>query len=109
MVYYIYILECSNNAYYTGYTTDLLRRYQEHIKGSNKCKYTRSFPPRHIAACWRVDSELSHALHIEKFIKTLSRKQKIALIAEPLLLIQLLQKRIYDPFVIETIQPYETR
>jgi len=37
MPYYVYILECKNDRYYTGYTTDLERRYQEHVEGSPKC------------------------------------------------------------------------
>ncbi|KKP36278.1 MAG: hypothetical protein UR28_C0047G0001, partial [Candidatus Peregrinibacteria bacterium GW2011_GWF2_33_10] len=30
MPYYVYILECSNKALYTGITTDLERRLKEH-------------------------------------------------------------------------------
>ncbi len=83
MSYYIYILECSNGAYYTGYTTDLDRRYQEHCQGSKKCKYTRSFPPKRIAAAWEFDIPMSDILSIEAQIKKLSRAKKQALIACP--------------------------
>jgi putative endonuclease len=31
--YYIYILECSDDFYYTGVTNDLERRVIEHMKG----------------------------------------------------------------------------
>ena len=41
--YWVYILNCENGAFYTGYTTDLIRRYHEHLEGSSK--YTRSFKP----------------------------------------------------------------
>lgn len=92
MSYYIYILECSNGAYYTGYTTDLARRYEEHVKGSNKCKYTRSFPPRRLAAQWQFSLSLSNVLKIESLIKRLSKKQKQALAADPPLLMDLLQR-----------------
>ena len=37
MPYFIYILECSNGSYYTGYTTDMERRYQEHLDGTADC------------------------------------------------------------------------
>lgn len=87
--YFVYILECSNGAYYTGYTTDLERRYQEHCQGTVKCKYTRSFPPVKLAASWRVDGGLSLALKLEKQIKRLNKKQKMALIVEPDQLMQL--------------------
>jgi len=82
MAHFVYILECQGNRYYTGYTTDLERRYQEHVEGSAKWKFTRSFAPIKIAACWDV-ADKSSALKIEKFIKSLSRKEKEALVADP--------------------------
>lgn len=81
--YYIYILECQNGTFYTGYTLDLRRRYQEHLKGSGKCKYTRSFPPVRIAAFWSIVTDLSSILKMEHKIKSLSRQQKIQLIENP--------------------------
>jgi len=80
--YFVYILECSNGAYYTGYTTDIERRYQEHLDGSFKCKYTRSFPPKRIAACWEIEGDLSTALKLEKRIKLLPRSDKDRLITD---------------------------
>lgn len=80
-VYFVYLLECSNGSYYTGYTTDMERRYQEHLRGSAKCKYTRSFPPRRIAACWQIEADLSHILKIEAAIKRLPKLAKRKLIA----------------------------
>lgn len=86
MAYYLYILECSNGAYYTGYTTDLKRRYAEHVLGSVKCKYTRSFPPKRLAVSWELDTDLSTVLRLESFVKKLSRSEKISLIEHPDLL-----------------------
>jgi len=83
MIYYVYIIECSNGAYYTGYTTDIERRYQEHLEGTSKCKYTRSFPPKRLAAYWQLDSNVSLALKLERKIKRLSKAEKQALIANP--------------------------
>jgi len=83
MKYYIYILECVNGNYYTGYTTDIQRRYQEHLDGSVKCKYTRSFPPVRIAAQWHVGSDLSKALKLEHKIKRLSKQAKTKLVSNP--------------------------
>ncbi len=85
-LYYIYILECSNSSYYTGYTTDIERRYQEHVSGSIKCKYTRSFPPIRIAACWELKENLSAVLKLEHKIKRLSKSEKVKLINNPQLL-----------------------
>lgn len=75
----IYILECSNGSYYIGYTLDMERRYQEHCEGSAKCKYTRSFPPKQILACWVAPSKQA-ALSAEQKLKRLKRAQKEALI-----------------------------
>jgi len=80
--YWVYILHCNNDTYYTGYTTDMVRRYKEHSQGSVKCKYTRSFKPLAIAQCWQAECK-NIALMLERFIKKLSRQQKEQLIACP--------------------------
>lgn len=83
MTYYVYMLECVNGRFYTGYTTDLDRRVKEHFQGSSKCKYTRSFPPKALVAKWKIDSGLSIALKVESRIKQLSRQQKQWLVQNP--------------------------
>lgn len=80
MTYYLYILECSNDSFYIGYTTDIERRYQEHCEGSPKCKYTRSFPPKRLAVCWEFDAEVGRVLSLESHLKKLSRQKKKALV-----------------------------
>jgi putative endonuclease len=82
-MYYVYVLECENGSYYTGYTTDLERRYKEHVAGSPKCKYTRAFPPKDIAASWKLDTDLSMALSIEAIIKKLTKHEKKVLVTNP--------------------------
>lgn len=79
MTYYVYMIECINGSYYTGYTTDIARRYKEHQAGSYKCRYTRSFPPKKLAAVF-VFEDKSVALKKEADIKKLSRYEKIKLI-----------------------------
>ena len=81
MSYIVYILECKNGSYYTGYTTDLDRRYQAHINGTAKCKYTRSFPPKRIVASVDCGDDLSQALKLENQIKRLSKTEKQLFIA----------------------------
>ena len=81
--FWIYILHCENNSYYTGYTTDLIKRYQSHKDGSGKCKYTRSFKPLTIAQCWVVEGDKALAMKIERQIKSLSRVMKNQLIMKP--------------------------
>ncbi|MEO8401363.1 MAG: GIY-YIG nuclease family protein [Gammaproteobacteria bacterium] len=89
--YWVYILNCSNGAYYTGYTTDMARRFQEHLKGTAKCKYTRSFKPLNIASQWQVFGDKTAAMKIEKYIKSLSRDAKRQLILHPELLYEMCQ------------------
>ena len=81
--YFVYILECENSNYYTGYTTDITRRYQEHLDGTTKCKYTRSFKPVNLARCWAISDNKSEALRLERFIKKLSKPAKQDLILYP--------------------------
>ena len=38
--YFVYILLCSDNSYYTGITNDLERRMYEHENGTNPGSYT---------------------------------------------------------------------
>lgn len=104
MPYFIYILECANNSYYTGYTTNITRRYQEHIKGTSKCKYTRSFPPKRIAACWELSIELSDILKIEKHIKSLTKKTKQLVIAEPSTLVTILEMKGFNQQVLMSLR-----
>ena len=101
IIYFIYILECSNGAYYTGYTTDIKRRYQEHCDGSLKCKYTRSFPPKRIAACWKIKSDLSLALKVESEIKKLPKIRKLDLVNQNICLEKYLLEKGYENVVID--------
>jgi putative endonuclease len=80
---FVYILLCENGAYYTGYTTDLERRYQEHVQGSPKCKFTQSFKPVKIAQSWKIHGDKSIAMQIERFIKKLSKEKKEQIILFP--------------------------
>lgn len=84
--YYVYILLCKNNAYYTGYTNDIRRRYQEHCRGTYKCKYTRSFKPVAIAHVWCIVNNKSMAMKIERYIKSMNQTKKSQIIANPELL-----------------------
>ena len=39
-LYYIYILKCNDGLLYTGFTNDILRRFEEHLEGLNKSCFT---------------------------------------------------------------------
>lgn len=79
MPFYVYIIECKNGSFYTGFTTDIERRYKAHLIGK-AARYTRSFPPKKLAAYWRFESK-SDALSVEHQIKQMSKSEKLALIA----------------------------
>jgi len=81
--YWIYILECENGCYYTGYSKDLIKRYKQHLKGTSGSKYTRSFKPKRIAQCWKLHDSVGTALKIEQFIKKQPRKFKDEIIKQP--------------------------
>ena len=81
--YWVYILCCENNTYYTGYTHHLIKRYQSHVTGTGKCKYTRSFKPLYLAQHWEIRGTKAEAMRIERHIKRLSRIEKEHLISEP--------------------------
>ena len=81
--YWVYILLCSNQSYYTGYTDNLVKRYQSHVNGTGGCKYTRSFRPLKIAQCWLVQGDKILAMQLERAIKKCSRESKVKLIHFP--------------------------
>ena len=39
-VYYVYVILCNDDSYYTGLTDDLMRRFEEHVKGQYEACYT---------------------------------------------------------------------
>ncbi|OHD64753.1 MAG: hypothetical protein A2176_10515 [Spirochaetes bacterium RBG_13_51_14] len=79
--WFIYMLECENGSYYTGFTDDMARRYAEHRKGTIKSKFTRSFKPVRVARCWRLAGSRGTALKIERLIQGMDRKKKDVIVA----------------------------
>jgi len=77
--WFLYVLECSDGTLYTGITTDLKRRLDEHNHSKRGAKYTRSRRPvkyRYTMICVNH----SEAAKEESKFKKLSRKQKLNLI-----------------------------
>lgn len=84
--WFIYMLECENGSFYTGLTDDIVRRFDEHLRGTAKAKYTRSFRPVRIARCWRMAGTRGEAQKVERAIQGLNRRDKEGLVADPGLL-----------------------
>lgn len=79
MSWYVYIVKCSDNTYYTGVTTDLQRRINEHNSDDKKgAKYTKSRRPVNLFWCESHESR-SLACQREAAIKKMKRAQKRAL------------------------------
>ena len=79
-MYYTYILLCRDGSLYTGIAADIDKRMKEHFTGSIRAaKYTRSHPPKALAAVWQSDDK-SAASSLEYRIKQLPRIEKLRLI-----------------------------
>ncbi|MBQ1531028.1 MAG: GIY-YIG nuclease family protein [Solobacterium sp.] len=81
MNYYVYILECADGTFYTGYTTDPEHRLKMHNAGKG-AKYTRSRCPCRLVYTEVFDNK-SAALSREWHLKhELSHDQKEKLVNE---------------------------
>lgn len=78
MTHYVYIVECTDGSLYTGYTTDVTRRVEEHNAGDG-AKYTRGRRPVEVVYV-EPFSDRSPAMAREYEIKQLSTRDKRALI-----------------------------
>lgn len=77
---YVYILKCSDETLYTGWTTDLKKRIKTHNSGKG-AKYTRGRTPVKLIYYEKYDDKLI-AQRREREIKKLTRDEKIQLIKE---------------------------
>jgi putative endonuclease len=77
--WYVYLLECRGGSLYTGITTDVERRYAQHVAGKG-ARYTRSHPPLRILARFEHPDRAT-ASRAEHAIKRLAPAQKRALCA----------------------------
>ncbi len=79
--HFVYVLECADGSFYTGYTTDIDRRVAEHDAGEG-AKYTRGRTPVELIHRERFGSRAT-AMRREHEIKTLSRSEKERLVGDP--------------------------
>ena len=78
--HYVYILLCSDNTLYTGYTNNLEKRIQQHNEGKEGAKYTRYRRPCKLVYHEEFDSK-KEALQREYYIKhKMMKSEKLALI-----------------------------
>jgi type I site-specific restriction endonuclease len=87
---YTYILHCSDNSFYTGSTTDLKRRIEEHKSGQG-AKFTKEHFPIKLVY-YEAFERIDKAFEREKQIQGWSRTKKIALIKGDIQLLKQLSK-----------------
>ncbi len=79
LMYYVYILLCADETLYTGITTDLLRRTQEHNTGALGATYTATRRP--VSPVYsKIYKNRSEASREEARIKKLTKRDKLKLI-----------------------------
>ena len=79
MSYFVYILECNDRSLYTGITTDIAKRLDEHNTSPKGAKYTKVRRP--VKLVYKESSEdRSSASKREYEIKKLTRTKKLELI-----------------------------
>ena len=76
---YMYILLCSDGSYYTGSTTDLERRMEQHQSGEGSNHTKRNLPVKLVY--YEEFERIDEAFYREKQVQGWSRKKK-----EPLML-----------------------
>lgn len=75
---YTYIVKCSDNTFYTGWTNDLKKRIEMHNSGKG-AKYTKARLPVELVYYEAFDTK-EEAMSREWHIKRLSRSEKQKLI-----------------------------
>jgi predicted GIY-YIG superfamily endonuclease len=89
--YYVYIIKCRDNSFYTGLTNDLMRRFEEHCKGEYPGCYTFKRRPLELVY-YETIPFLTDAIDRERQLKGWSRAKKLALIKQDYHKLQLLSQ-----------------
>lgn len=80
-MWWLYLIECKNGAYYAGISNDVAARYAAHVTGKG-ARYTRANPPRKLIGS-RAYPDRASAARAECKIRRLPREQKIAFLSAP--------------------------
>ena len=77
--HYMYVVECSDGSWYTGYTTDVERRVAEHNSSDLGAKYTRVKRPVSLVL-FAPFSTRKQAAKAEYHFKLLSKLKKVEMV-----------------------------
>jgi len=80
-MYYVYILMCADGTLYTGITTELVRRVDEHNGSEKGAKYTRVRRPVSLVYSEEYPDRSSASKREYEIKKKMSRAQKLKLIS----------------------------
>ena len=78
--WYLYMIRSNYGSLYTGITTDIERRFQEHSGGSKGARALRGKGPLELVYCQPV-ADRSQASRLEAAIKKLTKSKKEQLVA----------------------------
>ena len=81
-MYYVYMLRCSDDTLYTGITTELERRIEEHTHSEKGAKYTRARRPVVLVYSEKYLDRSLASKREYKIKKKMNRSMKLALIEE---------------------------
>lgn len=94
-MYYTYMLRCEDNSVYTGITSNVERRMEEHFSQNKKCaKYTATHQAKKLEAVWESENRVLASkleFHIKK---NLTKQEKEDLIKDSKLLEKFLGNKI---------------
>ena len=92
--FYVYILKCSDNSYYTGHTDNIEQRISEHRFNQFKC-YTSNRLPIEVVFVQNFATR-DEAFNAERQIKNWNRQKKDALIKSDWEKLSLFAKKRFD-------------
>ena len=75
------MLRCMDNSIYTGITTNVERRMQEHFSKKKGAKYTYTHTAKKLESVWQTENRVL-ASKLEYRIKRLTKEQKEELILQ---------------------------
>ena len=79
MAYFVYCIECEDGSIYTGITTDVARRFEEHAMGKGG-HYTRAHKVKRVVHA-ESRTTRSEALKREAEIKSWKKEKKLVFIS----------------------------
>ena len=93
--WYVYLVRCADGTLYTGITTDVPRRLEEHELGRRGAKYLRGRGPLELVFDKKVGGR-EQALSVERRIKRLPKRLKESLVRD---------QRLFDELTRATSDP----